>query len=182
MIEKALASLRRRIMKLVSRAVIKVVDDSLKAQGLQVELYADEVREDVERFQEYGFTSVPFDGCEAIFLSVGGSRDHGVVIATESREYRPKNLEEGDSALWTRNNGVMVYCKDSDGIVHIGGGTSAAEFVALSQKVDAEISRIWNLFSGWITVPNDGGAALKAAAALASSGVQSTAATKAKAT
>ena len=44
---------------MVSRAVIKMVDDSLKMQGVQISLLAGEVAEKVERFQEYGFTSHP---------------------------------------------------------------------------------------------------------------------------
>lgn len=181
-IQNAISPVRRKMRRMVSRAIIKIVDDSFKAQSLQVTLFSDEVRDDVERFQEYGFTSVPVEGCEALFLAVNGDRDHGVVVATADREFRPKDLSPGDVALYDKDNGIRVYCEASSGVVHIGGGTNAAEFVALSQKVDTEFSRIWDMLDAWVTVPNDGGAVLKALAVTAGPLVQSVAASKAKAT
>lgn len=151
----ALRPLRRKIRKMLSRAVIKAVDDSLKAQGLQITLYADEVREDVERFQEYGFTSVPVEGAEAICLSLGGERDHPVVVATEDRRYRPKDLSEGDVAIYELDNGVRVYLERSTGIVHLGGGTSAAELVALGQKTDDRIAAVEDKLDAFISTYND---------------------------
>lgn len=99
-INKLTAPLARRVRLMVSRGVIGVVNDALKEQGVQVALLADEVR-DCERYQEYGFTSVPLAGAEAITVCVGGSRDHGVVIATGDRRYRLKGLQGGEVALYT---------------------------------------------------------------------------------
>ena len=43
----------------VARAVLNVVDDEGNMQRVQISLLEDEVIDDVERFQDYGFTSVP---------------------------------------------------------------------------------------------------------------------------
>jgi phage gp45-like len=43
-------------------------------------------------------------------LSVGGNRDHGIVIATEHRDHRFKNLDEGDTVLYNKN-GKYIHLK-----------------------------------------------------------------------
>ncbi len=93
---------------MVSRAVLALIDDAAKLQRVQIQLLADEERADVERFQSYGFTSVPFAGAEGIALSVGGSRSHMVVIAVEDRRYRLTSLEAGEVAIYTDEGDRIV--------------------------------------------------------------------------
>jgi phage baseplate assembly protein V len=113
-LNKLIAPLRTRIANLVSRAVVSLVDDSKKMQLLQLGVLTDESRDDVERFQNYGFTSVPLEGAEAVVVFVGGRRDHGLAIAVEDRRYRLRNLESGE---------VAVYTDQGDSIVIRRGGT-----------------------------------------------------------
>lgn len=135
-VAKLTARLQRRVMLMVGRCLLIAIDDSKKAQSVQAALLADEVREDVERFQEYGFTSVPDKNCEAVVVFVGGNRAHGIVVATEDRRYRITDLETGEVALYTKDDGKRVYLK-SDGEVHLG--TDPSEFVALSNLVKDEL-------------------------------------------
>lgn len=114
---KFTASISRRIRLLVSRGVVNFVNDSLKQQNLQVSLLADETADDVERFQNYGHTSVPPAGSEAIVLSVGGVRQHLVAIAVDSRGVRLGNLESGDSALYHLEGHKILLTKD--GVIRI---------------------------------------------------------------
>lgn len=100
MMHKMLAPLQRRVGLMVSRAVIVMVNDTLKMQGVQVNLLADVTRDGVERFQNYGFTSSPHPGAEAIVVSVGGNQDHCVAIAVDDRRYRLVGLAEGEAALY----------------------------------------------------------------------------------
>jgi phage baseplate assembly protein V len=99
-IQKMLAPMHRRVALMVSRAVIVMVNDSLKMQGVQVNLMADVTRDGVERFQNYGLTSNPHPGAEAIVVSVGGNQDHGIAIAVDDRRYRLVGLAEGEVALY----------------------------------------------------------------------------------
>ncbi len=99
---------------MVSRAIIKLVTDAAKLQKVQIAMLADEERGDVERFQNYGFTSVPHPEAEAIALSVGGSRSHMVVIAVDDRRYRLTGLADGE---------VAIYTDEDDKIVIKRGGT-----------------------------------------------------------
>ena len=92
--------LKRKLQLLVSRAVVNIVTDSLRQQNLQINLLDGETADDVERFQNYGHTSVPPAGSEAIVLSVGGKRQHLVAVVVDSKSSRLKNLRSGDSSLY----------------------------------------------------------------------------------
>lgn len=129
-IRRFVAPLSHKIRLTVSRGVVKLVNDSLKCQALQVELLKDEIHDEVERFQEYGFTSVPLEGAEVLFLSVGGNRSAGVVACVTDRRYRPKDLNEGDVCLYLQMaNGERVYLDKANDLVHLGA-KSASAFVA----------------------------------------------------
>lgn len=139
MLRRLLNPLGRRIRLLISRGVVELVNDSLKCQGLQVSLLADEVR-DAERFEDYGMTSHPEAGAEVLFLSVGGNRSHGIVARVLDRRYRPLDMDEGDVCLYNRN-GERVYLEDSGDIVNLGA-KAAADFVALADDVKTELDAV----------------------------------------
>jgi phage baseplate assembly protein V len=103
-----------RIANLVSRAIVKRVDDGKKVQALQLGLLHDETRDNVERFQNYGFTSVPLAGAEAVVLFVGGYRDHGLTVMVDDRRYRLTGLAAGE---------VAIYTDEGDRVVLQRGGT-----------------------------------------------------------
>lgn len=116
-----IAAMKRRIGLVVSRAIIKLVNDAAKLQGVQVALLDEEARAEVERFQEYGFTSVPLSDAEAIAIAVGGSRSHMVVIATDDRRYRKKGLQPGEVALYTDEGDYVLFKRGR--IVEVKAGT-----------------------------------------------------------
>ncbi|WP_143188236.1 phage baseplate assembly protein V, partial [Citrobacter freundii] len=91
-IGRKLEGIGRRLRLLVDRAVVRIVTDSLGRQNLQIQSLADSTNDDVERFQNYGLTSVPPVGSEALILAVGGRREGLVAIAVEDKRCRPKGL------------------------------------------------------------------------------------------
>lgn len=109
-LEKWIAPLKRRVLQSVARALIAATQDDRGLQKLQVELLADEVHSNVDRVQEYGFTSRPLPGAEGVFVSVNGSREHGVIIAVDDRRYRLKSLAPGEVALYT-DEGDKIHFK-----------------------------------------------------------------------
>ena len=111
-----LDKLQRGIRLMIGRCVISAVDDAGGLQRLQLKALADEVLDLRERFQEYGFTSWPLQGAEAIMVSLGGNRTNTVVIAVEDRRYRFKVGEEGEVALYD-DQGQVVHIKRNG--VHI---------------------------------------------------------------
>ena len=109
-LHRAMAPLKGRLQMMIGRAVIAVVNDARQAQALQIELLADEVQDEVERFQGYGFSSHPHDGAEAIAVAVGGTRSHLVVVQVEDRRYRLKNMAAGEVAIFD-DLGQIVHLK-----------------------------------------------------------------------
>jgi phage baseplate assembly protein V len=118
-INKVMAPAMRGIRLMVGRGVLALVNDAAKMQTVQVKLLDGEVR-DLERFQNYGFTSHPQVGAEVAAVFVGGNRDHGLVLAIDDRRYRLKALEAGEVALYDDQGAVIKLSRT--GIVINGGG------------------------------------------------------------
>jgi phage baseplate assembly protein V len=125
--------LGRRILLLMARGAIALVDDTKSVQTLQVRLNALELIPDVPRYAEYGFTSNPPAGTQALIAFKNGDRNDGFVIATSNARYRMTALASGEVAIHD-NNGQSVYLSAA-GIVVNGGGnpitfTNAPEVIA----------------------------------------------------
>jgi phage baseplate assembly protein V len=99
-VHKFLGPVRRRIALMISRAMLSMADDTTLLQEVQVKLLGEETLSRLERFQQYGFTSVPHAGAEALALSLGGNRSHTVVVSVDDRRYRLKGLKSGEVALY----------------------------------------------------------------------------------
>lgn len=99
-IHKILGPVRRRVALMISRAVLTMADDTTLLQEVQAKLLGGETLSALERFQEYGFTSVPLAGAEALALSLGGNRSHTVIVGVDDRRYRLKGLAGGEVALY----------------------------------------------------------------------------------
>lgn len=102
----------RRIRMMVSRAVVRLVNDATRTQNMQIEILKGEVYSAIERLQEYGFSSVPQEGAEAIVLSLNGDRGHGVVIVAADKRYRLTGLEAGEVALHDDQGQMIVIKRD----------------------------------------------------------------------
>lgn len=149
-VRKATRPLATRIRLMISRGIVKLVDDSFKMQALQVELHGDELHDEVERFEDYGMTAHPFTDSEALYLSIGGDRSAGVVVRVSDRRHRPKDLGEGDVCLYT-DKGERVFLERAGDIVHIGA-KSAAEFIAMGAKTDSRIKAVEDWLISTLTI------------------------------
>ena len=107
-----LAPVKRRLALAAGRAIINLVNDAGDIQLVQVDRQDDEVADDMERFAEYGFVSNPPPGAEAIVVSLGGVRSHGVAIACGHRLYRLKALARGEVALHDDLGSVVHLTRD----------------------------------------------------------------------
>lgn len=127
-ISRLLAPLRTRIANVVARAVVQLVHDGGRMQVTQLNVLSGETREGCERFQEYGLTSVPLPGAEAVVLFVGGRRDHGLVVAVDDRRYRPTGLEPGEVCLYSQH-GQRITLKN-DGAIELEPATGKSIVLA----------------------------------------------------
>lgn len=116
-------------MLVVGRCILTAIKDGGKIQTNQITIMKGETQDDVERFQEYGFTSVPLPGCEAIAVFVGGNRESASVIATDDRRHRLKGLSPGDVALYTSGGSFIklaatgLITVETTGNVEVKAGT-----------------------------------------------------------
>lgn len=98
-IDKLLAPIRRRITGMLTRALVTGIVEDLQRQNLQLKMHADESGDNIERFQNYGMSSYPPVGAEAIVAALGGSLSGLVAIAVEDKKYRPHG-ENGDVFIY----------------------------------------------------------------------------------
>jgi len=127
-IDKYLAPIVRRVRLMFGRGIIQSTDDSLKMQSCQVSMLNSEVRDNVEHFQNYGFTARAQDKAEAVYSCVNGNRNHAIVICVDDRRYRVKNLEKGEVCIYTDedNNAEQhrIHFKRNKEIHMIAGDSS----------------------------------------------------------
>lgn len=96
---------------LLARGVVESVDDSPMMRTVQAEFLPGDVREGLEHFEPYGFTSRVKEGAEAIGAFFNGDRSHGVVLVTADRRFR-LHVEEGEVAVFDDKGQKVVLERD----------------------------------------------------------------------
>ena len=109
-INQLMRPLRNRVVGMISRAVLESVDDSTKMQLVKLSILKGVDRSGVEHFQEYGFTSVPLAGAEAVVISPQGNTEHLIALTIGDRRFRLKSLAPGEVALYT-DEGDKIHFK-----------------------------------------------------------------------
>lgn len=112
-IDKAIAPLRRRVMLMVGRAVLTAVSDGGGLQKVQVVALDKETIADIERVQNFGFSSHPLPGATVMLLALGGNRNHAVAGAIDDGRHRPRNLLPGESIHYSAF-GDYIRLKDGN--------------------------------------------------------------------
>lgn len=139
---RLLLPLATRIRTLATRGVVLLSNDATRAQSLQVGALAGETLDPVERFGEFGFTSRPPRGSEVLVVCLGGDRSHPIVVATENREARPRNLAEGDVGLYSAAGGAAVVrlTLRASGVLEITapGGVTIAGDVSIDGNLSVD--------------------------------------------
>lgn len=120
LVARMMAPIARRVRLMVARAVVTSIADAGKIQSAQVKLLDGEVRDGIEILHQYGVTSIPPGKPEGLYFSVGGDRDHGVLICVADRQFRLKDIAPGEAALYD-DLGQKVHLT-RDGIVIDGAG------------------------------------------------------------
>ena len=111
----AIRRLWHRVQSIVARARLPLVDDAGPIQLVQTRIIGDEVKDKVPRMAEYGFSSNPPTGSDAIVLFLAGERSSGVVIATGNQRYRFKGLASGDVVVHDDRGRHVLF--SADGII-----------------------------------------------------------------
>lgn len=102
----------RELMNTLVRGVVNLVNPAGAIQALQMTLTADEVKDGLEHFEPYGYTSNPHPGAEGLTAFIGGDRSHGVVICISDRRFRLTGLQDGEVALYTDEGDFIHFKRD----------------------------------------------------------------------
>ena len=149
-----LRPLKTKIANSIAMAVVENVDDSTKAQMLQLSILDGEAVDDCQRVQQFGFSSVPLEGAEAVVLFPNGDRGNPLVVAVDDRRHRPTGWTAGEAGTFNAFSAQMRH--KADGTTEVTGGGVAA---ALATKAD--IQRLLDVLTAWVPVATDGGLKLK---------------------
>ncbi len=106
------AAARLRLM--VARGLVNLINDAGGLQRLQVEALDNEPLDGVERVQNFGHTSHPPRGSMPVLVAVAGSRDHMVAVAVDNEEHRPRDLKEGESAMYNAHGVKLLFDQDGN--------------------------------------------------------------------
>ena len=144
MIKKVIAPLKNAVNQMVLRALVTIVDDTTTIQSVQATALAGEIISDVERFQNFGFSSNPPANSEALIVFVGGAREHPIMLGVENRATRKKNLEIGESIQYTAD-GTFIHLKKGGKIrIENSIGKELIALISEHQKaiIDARVSTL----------------------------------------
>ena len=129
-------------MLMVARGVVESLKDDGGLQLVKLKLLAGENRDNIERFQNYGFTSYPKADSEAVVIFPGGNREAGFVISIDDRNFRLKSLAEGEVALYT-DEGDKIHFKRG-GTIEVVSATKLDVNTPLVELGNGTLEKILN--------------------------------------
>jgi len=152
MMDRLLEPIRRKLRLMVTRGVVKLIDDARGLQELQVSGLAGELLDLVERIQNYGFTSNPHSESDCLILNVGADRSRAIVIAVDDRRYR-LHLVNGEVAMYDDQGqavkllrtGIVIDAPKGtihNGDMDISGNLTVDGDISASGKVSAATAAI----------------------------------------
>jgi phage baseplate assembly protein V len=132
---------QRKVALMVARGIVQYVEDEHGLQQINLLVTAGDLWSEVQRFQEYGFTSSPLPGAEAIVCAIGGLRSFGAIVATDDRRYRLQTLPKGGVALYDAHGSTVVLDNAGD-ITATGTGiiTATAPTVVVNASVKVHMA------------------------------------------
>jgi phage gp45-like len=134
-----LAEAARRAYNTLTRATLKGAKDDKLMQEVDIDLWKGEARKTIERFQQYGISSVPHKAkdektdevAEALIGYVNGNPAHAVIMAIDDRRHRLKNQKEGEVALYDDQGQILRITRDG---IHITSHKAVTHSVAPPKK------------------------------------------------
>lgn len=116
-----------RTVHTLARATLNTASDNPMMQEMHLDFFNNDSRKNIERVQNYGFTSVPMprskqeggqqqqqqsgggetqpeqpkgEAAEALVMFQGGQRNHPVIVGIDDRRHRPRGLKPGENAQY----------------------------------------------------------------------------------
>lgn len=115
MVANLIRPLHRRVMLMAARGVLHLTSDAEGQQRMQVSLLEGEVRDAVDRVQQYGLSAYPTGGSSVLVLCIGGNRDHPVILAVDDPRTRPTGLNTGEVVVYSVA-GQRILLRQDEGL------------------------------------------------------------------
>ena len=141
-LSRLLAPLARRLSNLLARGTVVASTAATKMQTLQLKLLADEMKDGVEHFEPYGFTSRPLPGAEVLAVFMDGDRSHGVVVVAADRRYRLRTLAPGEVAIHDHLGNHVHFKADGSLAILATGGVAITGNLTVSGTINGAIDVI----------------------------------------
>lgn len=134
MISRLMAPLARRVASMLARGEVSAVDASGKQQRVQLRLLAGEIKDSVEHFEPFGFTSHPMVGAEHLTVFLDGDRSHGITVVVNDRRFRIQGLPSGAACLYDASGNYLAFNNDGTATMNVSKLTVSGDV-----KVDGNI-------------------------------------------
>lgn len=125
--------------------VMKVYDDGTQ-QKIDLAGLKNERPEKIVRILPHGFTSNPNREAEGVMIQLGGRSDRTLFIGGEHKDYRQKNLKEGQAVLYD-DKGNVIFAKGDDG-VSVNAKKGVVEIRSQTDKVTVKPGSGKNVYLG----------------------------------
>lgn len=121
----------RRLWNSLAHATITQVNDTGRVLRAQLQIGYGEIHDGKIVVQQYGFSSVPPIGSDAVVVFFGGDRSNGMVVATNDQATRPTGRKPGETSMFNHKgmnvflseDGITVDGKDKPLTVQASGAT-----------------------------------------------------------
>lgn len=107
-LQRLLQPLMRKVDGMVSRVVLRQVDDGHGRQEVQAEGVEGELHPVVEHFQPFGVRGFPPAGVDGLAFAIGGYRNHLAVLGFAPKMTPSPALTEGDVLFHCLNPSVFT--------------------------------------------------------------------------
>lgn len=111
---RLIEDLKKSIRLVIGKCLIEVAKKDADGLSADILLLGNERHSGVRLMQHYGFASRPDSGAKAVALFVGGSRDNGVVVATQGAPSGIPDLDDGEVAVFSRYGQKILLDKDGN--------------------------------------------------------------------
>lgn len=115
---RTLEALRLRLLLLLGRGRISFVDDGGPVQLVQVAMQGRSLHDQTPRLAEYGLSSNPPAGSDAMLVKLAGDHSQAVVVATGHQASRPTGLPAGATVLYDNQGSKVLLNADGTLVVH----------------------------------------------------------------
>ena len=96
-----------------TRGELIELDDSGEIQLVKAHGLYGEQLVDVHRVQGFGLSSMPPAGSHGLIQTVGGRRDHAVIMGMEHPDHRPRNTGAGETILYNAHGDAVSIIKQN---------------------------------------------------------------------